>query len=68
MRFDSILEGLACTLLTNSGGDMFFSRRQFLKTSVGTVAAVAVADKVLDGPSNRHDKRLARAAEVWRLV
>ena len=26
---------------------MLFSRRQFLKTSVGTVAAVAVADNVL---------------------
>ena len=26
---------------------MFLSRRQFLKVSVGTVAAVAVADKVL---------------------
>ena len=28
-------------------GAMFLSRRQFLKVSVGTVAAVAVADQVL---------------------
>jgi hypothetical protein len=39
--------GVLDTFNGEEGGPMFLSRRQFLKVSAGTVAAVAVADHVL---------------------
>ncbi len=39
--------GRACRPQQEEGGAMWVSRRQFLKVSAGTVAAVAVADQGL---------------------